>query len=58
MPKTAWDYFKEGFQPMKARADEDVKEDDKTRRNQYRIDMRSSKEDRVKKFKKGFLGKE
>ena len=43
---------------MKARADEDVKEDDKTRRNQYRIDMRSSKEDRVKKFKKGFLGKE
>jgi len=55
--KSVWQRFKDGFKPAHVRADENVKEAQAKAGNQYQEDMKASKEERVQKFRKGFLKK-
>lgn len=61
MPKNIWDDIKEkmldGFKPMSARADANIKRNREETGNQLAEDMKQSPEERARKFREGFLKK-
>jgi len=52
-----WESFKAGFKPMGARAKESVERDREESGRRFELDMKKSREDRIKDFKKGFFSK-
>jgi hypothetical protein len=53
--KSFLDYVKDGFKPTHSRAQEEVAEEKSMGPTQYELDMKKTKEERIKSFKRGFF---